>query len=83
MNERCSTIANFICDKIFTRNSVQRTLTGLGAKILQFKYPPALYTINKHLITGHIYRPHPKDDGRLYFHFVCQSTPGGGGVPIP
>ena len=25
------------------------------------------------------YRPHPKDDGRLYFHFVCQSTPGGGG----
>ena len=27
------------------------------------------------------YRPHPKDDGRLYFHFVCQSTPGGGGVP--
>ena len=28
------------------------------------------------------YRPHPKDDGRLYFHFVCQSTPRrGGGVP--
>ena len=28
-----------------------------------------------------IYRPHPKDDGRLYFHFVCMSTPrrGGGG----
>ena len=26
------------------------------------------------------YRPHPKDDGRLYFHFVCQSTPGGGGT---
>ena len=28
------------------------------------------------------YRPHPKDDGRLYFHFVCQSTPGGG-IPDP
>ena len=28
------------------------------------------------------YRPHPEDDGRLYFHFVCQSTPGGG-VPDP
>ena len=27
------------------------------------------------------YRPHPKNDGRLYFHFVCQFTPGGGGVP--
>ena len=26
------------------------------------------------------YRPHPKDDGRLYFHFVCQSTHGGGGT---
>ena len=24
------------------------------------------------------YRPHPKDDGRLYFHFVCQFIPGGG-----
>ena len=23
------------------------------------------------------YRPHPKDDGRLYFQFVCQFTPGG------
>ena len=27
---------------------------------------------------NHFYRPHPKDDGRLFFHFVCQSTPGGG-----
>ena len=25
----------------------------------------------------YFYRPHPKDDGRLYFHFVCQFTPGG------
>ena len=24
------------------------------------------------------YRPHPKDGGRLYFHFVCQSTPSTG-----
>ena len=24
------------------------------------------------------YRPHPKDDGRLYFQFVCQFTWGGG-----
>ena len=29
-------------------------------------------------MTEFYYRPHPKDDGRLYFHFVCQSTPGGG-----
>ena len=29
-------------------------------------------------LSADIYRPHPKDDGRLYFHFVCQSTPGGG-----
>ena len=29
------------------------------------------------------YRPHPKDDRRLYFHIVCQSTPGGGGTYLP
>ena len=30
------------------------------------------------------YRPHPKDGGRYYFHFVCQSTPWRGqGYPIP
>ena len=27
------------------------------------------------------YRPHPKDDGRLYFHFVCQFTWWGGYLP--
>ena len=27
-----------------------------------------------------IYRPHPKDDGKVLFS-VCQSTPGGGGTP--
>ena len=27
------------------------------------------------------YRPHPKDDGRLYFHFVCQFTREGGILP--
>ena len=32
---------------------------------------------------GNIYRPHPKDDGKVLFS-VCQSTPGGtGGYPIP
>ena len=30
----------------------------------------------------HYYRLHPKDDGRLCFKFVCQST-WGGGVPHP
>ena len=27
------------------------------------------------------YRPHSKDEGRLYFHFVCQSTSWLGGTP--
>ena len=36
--------------------------------------------------TAHLsdfYRPHPKDDGRLYFHFVCQSTKWGGESQVP
>ena len=28
-----------------------------------------------HCNQHHMYRPHPKDGGRLYLHFVCQSTP--------
>ena len=43
-------------------------------------------TIQVWRLKGHsrcFYRPHPKDDGRLYFHFVCQSTPGGGGTYLP
>ena len=29
------------------------------------------------------YRPHPKDGGRQYFHFVCQSTPQRGWGDTP
>ena len=33
------------------------------------------------LVAINYYRPHPKDDGRLYFQVVCLFTPGG--VPHP
>ena len=39
---------------------------------------------NKRCLSFRFYRPHSKDDGRLYFHFVCQSTPrrGRGGSQV-
>ena len=35
------------------------------------------------VFSAYFYRLHPKDDGRLYFHFVCQSTPWQGGTYLP
>ena len=53
-----------------------RDSTRHGQDMLRWHRRPSLYNIVFYFLpTAYVVR-----DGRLYFHFVCQSTPWGGGT---
>ena len=69
------------CDWIVSLNTP--VMVSLRLKSIQAVHFHLLwmFLFLRRVSQNNYYRPHPKDDGRLYFHFVCQSTPRpGGGV---
>ena len=78
LNFYCLTSANMF-EQISKFDLIIQILFRRTLRYIKYFPKKLKRTCKDKISTLYYYRPHPKDDGRLYFHFVCQSTPRRGG----